>query len=213
MPGFGFMARPIVVQLTDPAGTTAGGIDLTPTPGRTGRCLDHTSTPIRTPFSTPAVLCRISGDIERSDDWPIAAGPAMSLGAHEMGTSLSTEFPLSVSVASRFLSLTPHMFRHDGLAFSPLPCSVCVSAAISSVTGERNGDTLKVSRRFLGTGNRRSVEIIQLQFGFCRDFMISHRDTSSRFLKPKQTTFSQPFQRIHAVGEIEAFLIETMTSR
>jgi hypothetical protein len=79
MAGFGSMARPIEYQLSDLAGTTAGGIDLTRTAGRTGRCLDLTYTPIRTPFSTPAVFSRISRDSEGSDDWHISTGPAMSV--------------------------------------------------------------------------------------------------------------------------------------
>ena len=75
------MARRIAVQVTDPAGTTEGGIDridLTRTYGHTRRSLDLTHTPIRPPLPTPASLSRMSGDSESFDHQPIALGQAMS---------------------------------------------------------------------------------------------------------------------------------------
>ena len=68
------MARCIAVRLTDPAGTTEGGIDridLTRTYGHTGRSLDLTHTPICPPLPTPASPSRMSGDSEMS---PVTRG-------------------------------------------------------------------------------------------------------------------------------------------
>ncbi len=71
MAGFGDMARGIAVQFTVPAGatdlagTTAGGIDLTRTAGRTGRSLGLT--PIRSPLPPPAAVSRMSWDSDKFD--------------------------------------------------------------------------------------------------------------------------------------------------
>jgi hypothetical protein len=107
MAGFGATAWGIAVQgtgpsgATDPAGTTAGGIDLTRTAGRTGRSLDPTLTPIRTPLPSPAALSRMVWDSEKFNHLAIALRPATEYanrGRHcLLDFSLRTsDVPLSV---------------------------------------------------------------------------------------------------------------------
>ena len=101
------MARGIAVQstvragVTDLAGTTAGGIDLTRTAGRTGRSLGLT--PIRTPLPTPAAVSRMAWDSERFECQPVALGSATS-GHAKWGRHGRLAFIYQVSVMSPCLS-------------------------------------------------------------------------------------------------------------
>ena len=108
MAGLGATAWGIAVQgtgpggATDPAGTTAGGIDLTRTAGRTGRSPDLTLTPIRTPLPSLAALSRMVWDSEKFNHLPIALVSATTEYANRgrhclLDFSLRTsDVPLSV---------------------------------------------------------------------------------------------------------------------